>query len=412
MTVYTVGQVAQYIKQLLSGDDLLRDLWLSGEVSNLRGSQSGHAYFTVKDDSSQLRCVMFRNGVGMDMLADGSAITTHGYVSFYNARGSLDFMADIVVAEGLGALSLKFERLKAALEREGLFDPSRKRPLPRFPQVIGLVTSPQGAVYHDICNVLSRRYPMAELVLAPTTVQGGEAARGIQRALELLNEDGRSDVIILARGGGSLEELWPFNEEAVARAIYASRIPVVSAVGHETDFTIADFVADVRAPTPSAAAELVAPDKLSLQMAIGSLLDRLAWGQSADLTEHKSALSDMVYRLERGTPDVDGLRRRVDDISQQAALAMSTGVGLRDQGVKTLETRLLVLDPVATLKRGFSVVEHQQDGELVSSLAKVRTGDQLKVTVSDGSYPAVAGSAVKKGRAKPEKAVAGARLFS
>ena len=165
MAVYTVGQISQYIKQVLSSDDLLRDLWVSGEVSNTRISQSGHAYFTIKDDSSQLRCVMFRNGVGMDMLIDGAAITSHGYISFYNARGSLDLVTDIVVADGLGPLSLEFERLKVALEKEGLFDLSRKRILPRFPTTIGIVTSPQGAVYHDICNVLNRRYPLATVLM-------------------------------------------------------------------------------------------------------------------------------------------------------------------------------------------------------------------------------------------------------
>ncbi|MQF69197.1 exodeoxyribonuclease VII large subunit [SAR202 cluster bacterium AD-804-J14_MRT_500m] len=411
MVVFTVGQVAQYIKQVLSKDDMLQDLWISGEVSNTRISQSGHAYFTIKDDTSQLRCIMFRNGLGMDMLTDGAAITSHGYLSFYNARGSLDLVTDAVVADGLGPLSLEFERLKASLEKEGLFDNSRKRALPRFPSTIGLVTSPQGAVYHDICNVLARRYPLAEIILCPTTVQGNEAENGIRRALQFLNDDGRSDVIILARGGGSLEELWPFNLESVARAIYASRIPVVSAIGHETDFTIADLVADVRAATPSAAAELVSPDKTTLQESLNRLCERLRSKTNAQLAEHKLELAELVSCLDSGLPNMDMQRREIDDALHQMTVLFSNNVNARIVNIKTTEARLAVLNPVSTLKRGFSVVEKLEKGDLIYSPSQVKIGDGLRITATDGSYTAIVGTRSKKIKSPSSKTVSGTRLF-
>lgn len=412
MAVYTVGQICQYIKQVLSKDDLLQDLWVSGEVSNTRISQSGHAYFTIKDDSSQLRCVMFRNGVGMDMLIDGAAITSHGYFSFYNARGSLDLVTDIIVADGLGPLSLEFERLKVSLEKEGLFDLSRKRTLPRFPTTIGLVTSPQGAVYHDICNVLNRRYPLANVLLCPTTVQGRDAETGIRRALQLLNHDGRSDVIILARGGGSLEELWPFNLESIARTIYASRIPIVSAIGHETDFTISDLVADVRAPTPSAAAELVSPDRTFLQASIKSLCDRLHTEKDTQIATHGLKVEDLVARIENGLPNMDTKRREIDDVLHHMTISFFNHVNTKTLGVRTSEARLTVLDPKSTLLRGFSVVESLVSGVLISSPSQVKTGDGVKITTAQGSYSATAGPKPKKSKPTTSSPTAGARLFN
>ena len=411
MPVYTVSQVTQYIRQLLGQDDLLRELWISGEVSNLKISQSGHAYFTLKDAQSQLRCVMFSGGTGMELLVDGGAVAVHGHISFYEARGTVDLVTDIVVSEGVGPLALEFERLKVALEREGLFDPSRKRPLPRFPKTIGLVTSPTGAVFHDICKVLNRRYPLLEVLLAPTLVQGPEAASGIRRALKLLNDDGRSNLIILARGGGSLEELWPFNEEPVARAIYASHIPVVSAVGHETDYTIADFVADVRASTPSAAAEMVVPDRTSLGMETAALYDRLNWAVSTLHTAKSHALSRLASQLDLHAPDVEGLQRRVDDLSQQVATSATVRISVLAQSVAALRIQLQALSPAATLQRGYAVVQKEASQEVVSRLAQVRVNGRLKVTVSDGAFPVVVRDAGRKKRPKKELSYSGDRLF-
>ena len=269
MAVYTVAQVTAHLRQKFEADPLLADLWVLGEASNLRISAAGHSYFSLKDGQSLLRCVMFKGQPGADLLVEGASVSVHGHITFYERGGSTDFVIDLAMPQGMGELALELERLKLKLEREGLFEESRKRTLPRFPAVVGVVTSPAGSVWQDIQSVIRRRYPMVELVLSPTIVQGDSAAPSIIDALERLNSDGRADVVIMARGGGSLEDLWAFNEESVARAVYGSRIPVVSAIGHETDFTIIDFVADVRAPTPSVAAELVVPEGAVLLREVG-----------------------------------------------------------------------------------------------------------------------------------------------
>src|SRR5688572_2133561 len=266
MRILTVAQACSYLRELLETDMILGDVWISGEVSGPRTQPSGHTYFVMKDANAQLRSVIFKSAQMrqrrmIDYVTQGAQVIVHGRLSVYEARGELQVVVDFVQPEGVGLRHAQHERLRLQLEEEGLFDPARKRLLPRFPQRIGVVTSPAGAVFHDICNVLRRRWPQAEVVLAPTPVQGPEAPLGVVAALESLNLLGDIDVIIVARGGGSIEELWTFNEEPVARAVFGSLVPVVSAVGHETDITICDYVADLRAPTPSAAAELVAPDR-------------------------------------------------------------------------------------------------------------------------------------------------------
>ena len=412
MQIYTVSQMTSYLKGLLAEDPMLQDAWIAGEVSNLRTSQAGHAYFTLKDADSQLNCVMFRRGAGMDVLSNGAAINAHGGFSLYEPRGSLDFITDIAVSEGVGPLAVEFERLKQALEREGLFDPSRKRLLPPFPRFVGLVTSPAGAVLHDVKQVLSRRYPLAEVLLSPTPVQGSEAAPAIVKALARLFADGRSDVIIVARGGGSMEELWPFNEEAVARAIYASPIPIVSAVGHETDFTIADFVADLRAPTPSAAAELVAPHKSALQQAVDSCLQRLEATIDDQNAHRRQEVSRLVTAMDYRIPDFPTLRRRIDDLSQRCSVATNTYLSLRRGEAASYLARLQTLDPTATLSRGYAVVHKQPSGQPVFSREGVRNGDNLNVVVSDGAFSTIVHNSKpvrrKRKRTAPKAA---ARLF-
>ena len=412
MQVYTVSQITAHLKGLLAQDPILQDAWVGGEVSNLRVSQSGHAYFTLKDADSQLNCVMFRRSAGIKILADGAAITAHGRLSLYEVRGSLDFITDIVVSEGVGPLALEFERLKQSLEREGLFDPSRKRPLPHFPKYVGLVTSPAGAVLHDVIQVLSRRYPLAEVLLSPTPVQGPEAAPAIVNALTRLFLDGRADVIIVARGGGSMEELWPFNEEAVARAIYASPIPVISAVGHETDFTIADFVADLRAPTPSAAAELVAPHKAALRQEVDANLQRLHAVITDQNAQRRYALSRLVSDLDYRIPDFATLRRRVDDLSQRSSTSTASFLTLRNRETASFVARLQTLDPAATLSRGYAVVHKQPKGQPIYSCKDVKAGDNLNVIVSDGAFSAsVQGSQPPVRRRRKAVPKAAARLF-
>ncbi len=415
MAIYTVAQVTAHLRQILEGDPVLADLWVVGEASNLRVSSAGHSYFTLKDEQSVLRCVMFKGQPGSELLTEGTALSAHGHISFYERGGSTDFVVDLAMPEGMGELHLELERLRLRLGEEGLFEESRKRPLPKFPKVIGVVTSPAGAVFHDIQNVISRRYPLVELLLSPTVVQGPSAAEGVVKALDDLNRDGRADVIIVARGGGSLEELWPFNEEAVARAVHASRIPVVSAIGHETDFTIIDQVADMRAPTPSAAAELVVPDGLALRRELDESLDRCGRAVAFLLDAKRTEISRRVRRLESGLPDAETWRRRVDDLARIAGVSMLGRLALAKGQVESISLQLGALNPVATLNRGFSVVQKAASnrkngaGQVVTKRDQVADGEGLVITVADGVIRATAGgekpakAPVKKRRAAPQE---------
>jgi exodeoxyribonuclease VII large subunit len=299
---------------------------------------------------------------------------------------------------------MEFERLKARLAQEGLFDESRKRRLPMFPQHIGVVTSPTGAVFHDICSILDRRWPLAEVVLAPTAVQGTEAAPGIVAAIAALNDEPGIDVIIVARGGGSLEELWPFNEEAVARAIYASRVPVVSAVGHETDYTIADYVADLRAPTPSVAAELVAPDRRQVSIGLAVHIASLVATVESHVNRSRVAVGAAVSGMERWAPSVDRERQRVDDMLRAANAAVDLALrGNRDR-IGGFLVQLRSLHPQATLRRGYAVVE--RDGDVVRSVRGVKSGDRLGIRVSDGAFAARVEQAERKKAAKAKRETA------
>ena len=392
MPLYTVSQVTTEIRELLESNPFLADLWIEGEISNLSIASSGHAYFNLKDQQAVLQAVMFRNRRGIELLANGVSVAAHGRVSFYEPRGTLNISVDVVAPQGLGELALELERLKEKLASEGLFDAGRKRPLPRFPRVVGVVTSPTGAVFHDICNVLSRRYPLARVVLSPTIVQGPQAKESIATALQRLDEEGGCDVIIVARGGGSLEDLWAFNEEIVARAIFACGTPVVSGVGHETDETIADYVADVRAPTPSAAAELVAPNARDLRATVAQLAGMMARGLSARFQGERANVERARRQMESGLPDIGTLRRRIDDRSRMAGTAVTSLTKQRRLQVDGLSQRLRGLDPQGTLSRGYAVVEIGGVGKALTQVGQVSPGDSLNITVSDGTVPAIAGA--------------------
>ena len=397
MAVYTVSQVTAYLTEVLETDPLLADLTVKGEVSNLRVSSAGHAYFTLKDEQSVLNCVMFRGQPGAELLTNGIALLAHGQVRFYEPRGSTDFVVDLALPAGLGELSLELERLRLRLEAEGLFEATRKRPLPQFPRVVGVVTSPTGAVFHDIQNVIRRRYPLVELVLSPTPVQGEKAAASIAAAVERLDREGRADVIVLARGGGSLEDLWPFNEEIVARAIYASRTPVVTGIGHETDVTIADQVADARAPTPSAAAELVVPDQNALRQQLSELSAQCSRALLHQLQASRAEVAGLARRMESSLPDAGTWRRRVDDLAKTVHRGLVGRLKITRTRVEGLEHKLRALDPVATLSRGFSVVQRAVNGEVVTSTSQVSGGDSLAITVTDGLIRATAGPGGRDG---------------
>ncbi len=389
--VLTVSQVAVHLRELLESNPFLSDLWIVGEVSNLRASSSGHSYFTLKDSVASLNCVLFRGQGGAGMLENGKSVRAHGRMSFYEPRGSTDFMVDRVLPEGEGALAQELERLKARLGQEGLFEESRKRPLPQFPEVVGVVTSPTGAAWQDIQNVVRRRYPLARLLLSPTQVQGLDAAPQIADALDRLDADGSSDVIIVARGGGSLEDLWPFNEEIVARAIFRNRIPVVSGVGHETDFTIADYVADRRAPTPSAAAELVVPDGPILRQTVQAWTERMSRGALRTVESSRGDVTSLGRRLDSALPNLDHLKRQVDDLAEALGGNLKGRLAMSRLEVDSLDSRLRTLDPAATLRRGFAMVQRLDSGQVVSGVGQVNGGDVLTVTVADGIFPAIVG---------------------
>jgi exodeoxyribonuclease VII large subunit len=393
--IYSVGELTGYLRELLGEDEELADCWVAGEVSNLSHSGSGHFYFTIKDRDSQIRCVLFRKDAMWQTVLpeNGAAIVAHGYVSMYEATGSLQFYVDMLQAEGQGALFLAFERLKAVLEAQGLFAEERKRPLPVLPRRIGLVTSPQAAALQDILNVLGRRYPLAEVVLSPTQVQGDGAARQVAAAIMALNGlegDEAVDVIIVARGGGSIEELWAFNEEIVARAVYASRVPVVSGVGHETDTTIIDYVADLRAPTPSAAAELVAPDVDDLRLMVAAYGKLLVDDMRGRIAVAQDEVFSEQQRLERLSPawQVGADRSRVEDMAQFMAMRLQHRLAIERERIEGTKARLDALSPLQILKRGYAIVRDLDTGGVVSGLADTAAGHLLEIRVSDGAFGA------------------------
>ena len=388
MAIYSVSQVTSYLRRLLERDAVVRSFWISGEVASMTRSAAGHTYFSLREADSVLRCVMFRDSVGGEHLVTGAAVVAHGRVTLYEPRGDLQLIADVVHPEGVGGLQLELERLKLKLSKEGLFEPSRKRPLPEFPKKIGVVTSPTGAVWQDITTVVSQRYPLLELTLAPTPVQGDGASQGIVEAFNRLNRVPDLDVVILARGGGSLEDLWPFNSEPVARAVYASRSPVVSAVGHETDFTIADMVADRRAPTPSAAAAMVTPDRLELVTRVLVAEQALAASVRRRHSTRVDSVNVLTQRLPRGLPDLDALRLRIDYLLRDARTTLKHHLDVKSQRHEGLSLRLEALSPKDTLRRGYAIVQRGRDHSIVTDSGQVAPRDDLRITLGRGAVEA------------------------
>jgi exodeoxyribonuclease VII large subunit len=401
MIIQPVSGLTARIKALIDSDRGLKDVWVRGEVSNFSRPVSGHWYLTLKDEHSQLTCLMWRTRVMFQDYTprDGDAVIAHGRVSVYAAAGRYQFVADLIQPEGLGDLHAAFGVLKARLAAEGLFDAAHKLSLPLRPRRIGVVTSPGAAVLRDICSILARRYPLVEVILSPCPVQGDGAASEIALALRRVATC-RPDVIILTRGGGSIEELWAFNEEEVARAIYECSVPVVSAVGHETDFTIADFVADVRAATASAAVEAVVPDRRELQAGVFSNLQRMALATTMGLERAAHSLTLAIARLERASPQHALEARRLETQSQTARLVntMRQRLRLESERVASRRAQLETLGPASTLARGYAHVSHAVSGATVTSPRHVRPGDGLRVRVSEGVFGATAGRQRSFGR--------------
>ena len=402
-----VGQVTGYLKELMDNDELLADLWVHGEVSNLSRSPSGHLYFSLTDGQAQLRCALFRGSQRRLTveLRNGLSLFAHGRVSFYESQGLCQLYVDAVQPEGVGLLYLQYEALRAKLEAEGLFSPERKRPLPRHPKLIGLITSPSGAVLHDFLNIVSRRYPLVEILLVPSSVQGESAPSEIIAALETLNNYHQTrrpiDLIVIARGGGSMEDLSAFNHEGLARAIFASAVPVVSAIGHETDFTIADFVADLRAPTPSAAAELVTPNVLDYRMQLAELRQRLIRSMQDTLAASALMLDHARRRLEHHSPTAILIRyrREVSEAVARGHRAVAHRLQMAREQVRGATLRIEALSPIHTLQRGYCICFDATNGLLVRSRTDVSVGDQLEITVADGAIASVvAGEALHEHR--------------
>jgi exodeoxyribonuclease VII large subunit len=389
---WTVSRLTQHIRTLLESDVTLQDVWVQGEISNLGRPASGHIYFTLKDAGASLRGVMWKTDARrLNLpLQDGMEIEAHGRIGVYEPQGQYQFYADILRPLGEGVLYQEFLRLKAMLEAEGLFDAERKRPIPELPRKIGIVTSATGAALRDMLNTLRRRLPLVEVILAPSPVQGDEAPPGLVAGLDALNQL-EPDIILLARGGGSIEDLWAFNDERVIRAVAASRVPVISGIGHETDFTLCDFAADLRAPTPTAAAELATPITITdLSAYLQGMQTRLAASTLSLLTAQRNGLDALSASLRFYTPlrRIQTDRQRLDDFARRGVSALKHRMALDVSRLQGFERRLEALNPLAVLGRGYAVVTRRVDGKLVSQVGQAKPAEALRVRVSDGEFGA------------------------
>ena len=396
--ILDVAEVTAYIKDLLEGDPILGDLWIRGEITNFTRSAAGHLYFSLRTASAQLRCVLFRGNARFLTFqpSNGDDVLAHGNVSVYENSGQYQLYVDVIQPQGAGLLQLQFEELRRRLELEGLFDPARKRPLPAFPRCIGVVTSPTGAVWHDIQTVLSRRYPLCELILSPSLVQGADAPASIVSALQALQLDARCDLIILARGGGSMEDLACFNDERVARAVFGCGVPVVSAVGHETDVTICDLVADLRAPTPSAAAELVAPHVRELIADLAATLERAESAAADALASARDAIDAAHARLQRRSPEAEIQRQQlmVDGQARHLQRLVDDRVRAARAGLQAGERQLALLHPLGILERGYVLVLDQATGGRVRDATALHRDQKIVLQFRDGDAGATVGQPV------------------
>lgn len=379
----TVSRVNNYIKRLLDSKDVLNNIWVKGEISNYKRHSSGHIYLTLKDENSVLKAVMFRYATAkLDFEpTDGMKVVAHGKISVYEAGGAYQLYIEDMTRDGLGDLYQEYERLKATLADEGLFDQSHKKAIPRFPKKIGVATAPTGAAVRDIINVVTRRFPLAEIVIYPTLVQGAGAKESIVNAIKYFNSQKTVDTLIVGRGGGSIEDLWAFNEECVARAIFDSKIPIISAVGHETDFTIADFVADFRAPTPSAAAEVSVPSQDELTRMLAMYQTRMQSLVESNINSYRRILSGLTPRNPQD---------RINELSQKLDMRLQTlenvyKLRLNDKQHKLTEymAKLDTLSPLKTLLRGYSIAV-DENGCVLKETKDFKDKSEFKLKLHDG----------------------------
>ena len=396
---FSVTQLNEYVRMLLDGNAVLSDIWIKGEISNFTNHRTGHMYFSVKDAGASVRVVMFKAHAARLKFEprDGMKVLLHGRVSAYVPGGQYQFYADLMEADGLGSLYLAFEQCKARLQAEGLFDPARKKQIPRLPGRVGIITSPTGAAIRDIINVTGRRYPQGELLIFPSLVQGEQAAAYLAGGIRYFNRAQNVDVIIIGRGGGSIEDLWAFNDERLAREIAASTIPVISAVGHETDFTICDFVADLRAPTPSAAAELVFPDRLALKAELDARLARIGALTLSGVQARKRQLQTLsASRALRSPATVLAEKQmRVDELWMRLQSAGQQMTERKKQTLGAAVGKLEALSPLAVLQRGYAVAT-DRDGGVATSASAFEVGQSMTVRFADGAVNATVQSIEKE----------------
>lgn len=389
-SVYSVSRLNRDVRTLLESG--IGQVWVEGEISNLARPSSGHCYFSLKDGDAQVRCVMFRarNALLRFTAQEGQLVLARARVSLYEPRGDYQLLVELLEDAGQGALQRAFEELKTRLAAEGLFATERKRALPRTPQRIGVITSPSGAAIRDILHILARRFPAAAVLIYPVPVQGAAAAPAIAAALDLANERADCEVLIIARGGGSLEDLWAFNDERVARAIHRCTIPIVTGIGHEIDFTIADFVADLRAPTPSGAAELVVPDAGSWLQRLSQLNARFAAAMRRQLNDERARFNVLVRRLHQGHPGarLAQFNQRLDELETRLQLALQARLAANTARLESAARALQAVSPLATLGRGFAVVTRSLDGALVTAAEQLAVGERFDAQLASGSVHA------------------------
>jgi len=391
LDIRSVSEITKYIKNIMEQDFILSRVMIRGEISNFKQYSSGHCYFTIKDANAALKAVMFRSRADhlKFLPVNGMKVVASGSISLYERDGAYQLYVQNLLPEGAGELSLAFEQLKTKLSEEGLFSATRKQAMPQFPKIIGVVTSPSGAVLRDIYRVAKRRNPMVKLVLYPVQVQGEQSAGQIVRAISFFNRKYPVDLLIVGRGGGSMEDLWSFNEEQVVRAIAASRLPIISAVGHETDYTLADFAADLRAATPSQAAELAVPDGRELRRYINSLRQQLKTKGLALLRSKRHRLEVCQKSKAMKSPQIMLLdkRQRLDYALEKLQRAAGDRLKAKQHKLQVSMERLSMLDPLKVLKRGYGVVETEK--KIVRKIAEVKPGSKIKVLLSDGSFTAI-----------------------
>ena len=385
---FTVGELSEYIKNTLERTTHLRNLEVIGEISNHFQSSSGHNYFSLKDEKAVIRCVMFKESSGIEYLENGQLINAQGYISFYKTRGDLQIYVNKVEPEGIGSLQKNFELLKTKLESEGLFDISRKRSLPKYPKFIGIATSKKGSVLQDILNIIKRRYPLIKIKIADTKVQGKDSSSSIVNSIKALESQKNIELIILARGGGSLEDLWPFNEEIVAKSIFACKVPVVSAIGHETDVTISDLVSDLRAPTPSAAAEIITPDIVELRNSISQKLNEFYINIDFLISKKTSNLEITFDRLLYKKPDILSFENRINQYSNSIKTSFLKNYEKFHLTINSLENSLRTLDPKNVLSRGYSIISKKNNNKVITKTNQLKVGDLLSITIKNGEIEA------------------------